>query len=91
MRVISRYTGQALDVAGGSVDDGAAILQWPVHGGNNQAWTLEPAGDGYMRLVVRHSGKAMDVEAGSIADGARVLRWAPHNGANQQWRLRPVE
>ena len=66
------------------------IIQWPVHGGDNQVWTLEPASDGYVRIVARHSGKAMDVEGASVDEGARVIQYTPHGGANQQWLLRKV-
>ena len=91
VRIIARHSGQALDVFGGLVDDVTPIIQWPVHGGDNQVWTLEPASDGYVRIVARHSGKAMDVEFASVDDGARVIQYTPHGGANQQWLLRPVE
>ena len=73
------------------MDDVVPIIQWPVHGGDNQSWTLEPATDGYVRIVARHSGKAMDVERGSTDDGARVIQYTPHDGANQQWLLRRLE
>ena len=81
---------QALDVFGASLDDVAPIIQWPPHGGDNQAWTLLPASDGYVSIVARHSGKAMDVEFASTDDGARVIQYTPHGDANQQWLLRAV-
>ena len=84
------HSGQALDVYGALLDDVASIIQWPAHGGDNQAWTLEPAGDGYVSIVARHSGKALDVEFASPDDGARVIQYTPHGGANQQWLLRAV-
>ena len=72
-------------------DDVAPIIQWPVHGGANQAWTLQPTW-GRLRAHRRApSGKAMDVEFASADDGARAIQDTPHGGANQQWLLRPVE
>ena len=82
--------GRSLDVYGALLDDVIPIIQWPAHGGDNQAFTLEPAGDGYVRIVARHSGKALDVEFASTDDGARVIQYVPHGGANQQWLLRAV-
>ena len=73
------------------MDDLASIIQWPVNGGDNQSWTLEPVADGYVRIVARHSGKAMDVESASTGDGARVIQYTPHGNANQQWLLRPAQ
>ena len=75
---------------GALLDDVIPIIQWLAHGGDNQAFTLEPAGDGYVRIVARHSGKALDVEFASPDDGARVIQYMPHGGANQQWLLRAV-
>jgi hypothetical protein len=69
----------------------AAIIQWGLSTvATTEAWTLEPAGDGYVRIVARHSGKAMDVEFASADDGARVIQYTPHSGANQQWLLRQI-
>ena len=72
--IIARHSGQVLDVYGALVDDVTPIIQWPAHGGDNQAWTLEPASDGYVRIVARHSGKVLDVEFASPDDGARVIQ-----------------
>ena len=34
--------GLVLDVAGASFDDGAPLVQFPFHGGDNQLFRLEP-------------------------------------------------
>ena len=48
---------------GGSLDDGASIVQWQCHGGANQQWRLEVAGDGYSRIVSRtYTGGAWSAE-----------------------------
>ena len=79
-----------LDVSGASSANGAPLIQWLCHGGDNQAWSLESTGDGYSRLVSRISGKCADVSGESSEDGAPVLQWQCHTGANQQWRVEPV-
>ena len=38
--LVSRASGKCLDVSGGSLDDGASIIQWQCHGGANQNWRL---------------------------------------------------
>lgn len=43
-RLTSRASNQVLDVNGVSLADGAAVIQWPGHGGANQQWKLEPQG-----------------------------------------------
>ena len=36
----SRHSLMVLDVTGGSHDNGAPIIQWDSHGGNNQLWQI---------------------------------------------------
>ncbi|WP_221409691.1 RICIN domain-containing protein [Pseudochryseolinea flava] len=86
-RIINRNSGQALDVNGGATTDGAAIIQWPWNGGNNQQWQLVDQGGGYYRIQNRNSGKPADVNGGSIANGATVIQWPWNGGNNQQWQL----
>jgi hypothetical protein len=79
-----------LDVNGASTENGAALIQWQCHGGDNQIWSVEPAEDGYSRLVSRLSGKCLDVGGESRQDGAPVVQWQCHGGANQQWRVESI-
>lgn len=79
-----------LDVAGGSPDDGASVIQWPGHGRPNQEWSLVPIPDGNpdeVAIVAAHSGKVMDVAEYSTEAGARVQQWDYHGGPNQRWRV----
>jgi dipeptidyl aminopeptidase/acylaminoacyl peptidase len=85
--LVASHSQKCLDVNGGSLNDGASIIQWQCHGGANQQWRLEVAGDGYSRIVSRASGKCLDVNGGSPDDGASIIQWQCHGGANQQWRL----
>ncbi|WP_030324822.1 alpha-L-fucosidase [Streptomyces sp. NRRL B-3229] len=39
-RLVNVRTGWCADVTGGSTDDRAAVIQWPVTGGANQDWQL---------------------------------------------------
>src|SRR4051812_35225508 len=40
----------ALDVSGGSHNDNAPVIQWPVNGGSNQSWRVVDLGDGYSQV-----------------------------------------
>ena len=88
--LIARHSGQCLDVSSASLDDSAAIIQWPCHGGGNQRWRLESAGDGYVTFIATHSGKALDVSGASTANAAPLQQYTPNGGANQQWQLQSV-
>jgi hypothetical protein len=85
--ITSKLSGKVLDVQGGVTDDGAAIIQWPSHGGANQQWKIEPVGRGYVRIVSRLSGKVLDVAGGVTDDGATIIQWPWHGGDNQLWRI----
>ncbi|NUT94633.1 MAG: alpha-L-arabinofuranosidase [Saccharothrix sp.] len=85
--LVNRNSGKALDVAGASTADGAAVTQWSRHDGANQQWQFVDSGGGYYRLKSKNSGKALEVDNWSSADGAKVQQWTDLNGTNQQFRL----
>jgi galactose oxidase len=89
-RITARHSNQSLDVAGGSQDNAAAIIQWPYGGGANQQWQFKASSGGYYTIVARHSQKNADVSSASQANGAGILQWPNSNGTNQQWCLRSV-
>ena len=85
--LVASHSQKCLDVNGASVDDGAPVIQWQCHGGENQQWRIEAAADGYSRIIARHSGKCLDVNGASLDDGASAIQWQCHGGENQQWRI----
>jgi len=86
---VAVHSGKCMDVSGGSRENGAAIIQWDCHGGDNQQWNLVPVGS-YYKLIARHSGKCLDVSGGSYDSGANIIQWDCHGGDNQLWRLEPT-
>jgi endoglucanase len=83
--VVSRHSGKAIDVNGGSTSDGAAIIQWTRTDSTNQQWQLVDSGGGYYQLRARHSGKVVDVS--SAADGADVVQRTSSSATSQQFRV----
>lgn len=88
--LIAAHSGKALDVAGAAQNDGAAVIQWSINGGNNQRWLPEAVGDGSYVFVCRNSDKVLDVAGASTRNGAPVIQWPRNGGENQHWRLYPV-
>jgi alpha-galactosidase len=86
-KLISRNSGQALDVVGASTANGAAVDQWPYNGNANQQWNIVSVGSGYYKLLSRNSGQALDVAGQSTANGAAVDQWPDSGTANQQWSI----
>ncbi|MFF9542567.1 alpha-L-fucosidase [Streptomyces albidoflavus] len=87
-RLVNRHSGKVLEVADASGADGAAIIQWPWTGGDNQRWRLLTSGDGSVRLVNVRSGKVLDSPGGSAA-GAGLIQWSDQSADNQRWLLSP--
>lgn len=85
-RLVAKHSGRCMDVYGGSRDNGAAIIQWDCHNGDNQAWSLVPVGGDYYKLVAAHSGKCLDVYGASRDNGARLIQSDCHGGDNQLFR-----
>ncbi len=85
--LVNRNSSKALDMAGVSSADGAAVTQWARHDGTNQQFQFVDSGDGYYRIKARHSGKVIDVSSWSTADNAAIHQWTDHGGVNQQFRL----
>lgn len=85
-RLVAKHSGRCMDVYGASRDNGAAIIQWDCHSGDNQAWSLVPAGNDYYKLVAKHSGKCLDVYGASRDNGARLIQWNCHGGDNQLFK-----
>lgn len=86
-KIINRNSGKALDIAWGSSDNGANILQYTYNGYSNQKWYLEPTGDGYYVIKSVATGKVVDVSGKSKQDGGDVIQWQSNGGWNQQWKI----
>ena len=83
-----KNSGKCLEIAGGSVTDGAAAIQNNCDGSAQQKWDLiQVAGTTY-KLKNLASAKVLDVKGGGTTND--VQQWADVNGAAQQWRILPV-
>ena len=90
--VRNNATGKVLDAAIGTGIDGgnngANIQQWAYHGGDNQKWTLQMAGDGYFYIRSKlDTNLVLDLLYGSTDNGTNLQLCNYHGGDNQQWYL----
>lgn len=64
-KIVNRKTGKALNVKGGSKDEGTPVIQWDADDASeNQQWSLVKKGE-YFAIKARHSGLVLDVADGS--------------------------
>jgi hypothetical protein len=85
-RLVNRNSNRVLDVVSSSIANSAEVKQYGWNGGQNQQWSLEDLGTGYLRIVNRFSGKCLDVASASTAEGANVVQYTCGGGTNQQWQ-----
>lgn len=86
-KIVNRNSGKALNIVGGTSENGAAIEQYSYSGWNTQKFQILEADSGYYKIVSLHSGKALDINALSTEDGAACIQWDYSGGWNQQWGL----
>jgi lysophospholipase L1-like esterase len=79
------YSGQALDVNGGSTANGATVIQWPYGGGSNQLWNFIPTSNGYYQIKNAYSALDVNVAGASTTNGAKIVQWQFGSQGNDQW------
>jgi hypothetical protein len=86
--IMSASSGQCATVSGGSVTEGAAIVQSPCVGATYQRWSLSAVGN-YYHVVSNDSGMCLNVSGSSKAENAAIIQWpCQTNGAtNDQWSM----
>jgi hypothetical protein len=85
--LIIQNTGnlKCLQPAGGSVDNGAPIVQEPCDPTNDaQKWVRQFNGDFTNRLVNKHSLKCLDARGGAT-NGTPVQQWTCNSISNEKW------
>ena len=85
--IVNEHDDKCLEVGGASQSNGAAVVAWPCHGGNNQRWNFVARQDGYYQIVNRHSGKCLDITDVSTANGGRLQQWSCAGSDNQAFAV----
>ncbi|MWC30129.1 RICIN domain-containing protein [Paenibacillus sp. MMS18-CY102] len=86
-KLTAQHSGKSLDVAAGSMNEGANVQQWADNGNTQQQWKVIDVGNGYYKLISQKSGKALEVAGAATNDGANVQQWTDTGQANQRWKI----
>ncbi|MFI2207949.1 RICIN domain-containing protein [Streptomyces sp. NPDC020192] len=86
-KIVNKGSSKAVDVSGGSMSAGAAVIQWSDTGALNQNWRFVPVGDGSYEIVSRNSALLIDVSSAATTDGANIVQSSDNNVADQRWTL----
>lgn len=85
--IVSRQTGEVIDILLAGTEDGAQIHQWEEIGVESQQWIVAHAKKGTYKIFAKTSGKCLDVVGISGENGAHVQIWEDLDGENQHWLI----
>lgn len=85
--IISKSSGKAVDIKGGTTTNGDSIIQWTDSRANNQRWVISYLGGYTYKIISVSSGKSLDVKGGSAVNGAIIDQWDYSGGNNQKWYI----
>lgn len=81
-------SSKVLDVANGSVEEGAFLQLYSANESQAQTFKLQKATDGFYYIVNLKSGKALEVQGGGLVNGARVQQSSLSQDEERQlWSL----
>lgn len=89
LKLLSRLSGRALDVAAWRTENGSPVQVWDYGGGANQRWTLRWGREGSLEVRAIHSARALDVPAPAWS-GHPLQIWDYCGGYNQNFRLHGI-
>lgn len=88
--IVNVQSSKALDDWYASTEDGNPIMQYRVHGGDNQRWYFKrvyPTGPAIFVIINKLSGKVLNVSGASLENGAKIIQYHEAGGLNEQWLL----
>lgn len=79
---ITSFNGKCLDVKGGHLVDGAAVIVWSCNGSQSQYWEIAEG------LIKSLNGKCFDIKKRSNpADNDSIVIWPCHGEPSQHWKI----
>lgn len=81
---------KALNVAGGSQENGARIEQYGFDRWDSQKWTFEKVDGNYYKIVNQNSRKVLEIDGLSTVPGAACVQYEYNGGWNQMWEIVPT-
>lgn len=90
--ITARHDGMAVEIGGGSTNNGAQADQWPPSDFAWQKWTAYDQGGGNWKFINAESGKCLEVGGYSTTAGGGIQQWDWVGGNNwQMWSLQPSD
>lgn len=86
-KIVNRATGKVLGIQGGSLADGASVVQWSDINSRDQAWHMTTQSDGSRVFTDRSSGRALGVFQAATTANSDVVQWLDNGSTDQKWRV----
>lgn len=93
----AKVSNHYLDVKGGSLTANTPIIQWSLHGGDNQVWQIKsvPGDSKHFYLISKKSKQCLTVKDGARRQGTLIVQYPKQSGTSslhlaQQWRMEPA-
>ncbi len=86
-KIVNVNSHKAIEVKNYNRENNAEICQWDFHGGDNQLWKMEDAGNGFFYIKSVLTGKNLEVYGFSTENGGRLTQWDNTSAKNQQWEM----
>lgn len=88
-QIVNVNSHLALDTQNAGTAQGTAVVQATPGSGNDQSWTLSPAGSGLYKIVNGASGLLLGITNMSTSDGGTALIWGDNGTPDHLWQLIP--
>jgi len=89
-RIISKVTGQCLDVPNGTNIAGTQIQEWTNNGNIAQKWIFTSQGNGYYKIQAACNNLCLDDNAASLNAGNIMIQWNDLGNMAQRWRVQDM-
>ncbi|HUQ56808.1 RICIN domain-containing protein [Lentzea sp.] len=86
----NKMSGKCLDIPYGSIESGAALIQYSCHYGGVQQWVFIEGDNGSVGLVSALTAKFADVEWRRTANGSAVVQGDGNGQTNQRWTVQQL-
>jgi Ricin-type beta-trefoil lectin domain len=80
----------ALNIFGGSTDQGVPLIQWTADGGHNEIFKLISTSDGYTSIVALYDNICLDLFGGFPVPGQGINQWSCGGGDHQKFTFQQV-
>jgi hypothetical protein len=82
------FSGKCIDIAEGSIRNGAKAIQFDCRNQSNQRWFLRQTENQHeYEIVNQHNGKCLEISEGSTAEKASAQQWDCNHKNHQRYRL----